>query len=510
MGSRNNILHLLLVALLCLSAWTHDDEGCRHDEIEQDTRLLEIEEDTSAMRDSSDRVLADSSYPSLRIYPYYDYLGTSSFELYVKNELAGPIVSYFASLLKVKYPVAGNLKLSSSVSQICDRSPPSILKGTGVEADLFIYYDTYATEQFVAYAGACYLASGTKRPIIAKTMINSNRMTNPKGDAVIHERNLYTVMHETMHVLGFDNSQFSNFLDASGKKRTGHVKSATIAGKTRTILDIPALTEKLRNYFGCPTLPGAILENDGGSGTAKSHFETKYFLNEIMVSSSNYGRRVSEFSLAVLEGTGWYTADYSYAEPFYFGQGQGCDFMSSTCSSSGTPKFDEYCTGSSRGCTHQGRGGGTCIGTDLLENCKSVRTIDDYDCDNEDAADYARLPDLQVFGRGAGSKCFTGTLNTRQSSNGATSFCFKYTCSGSGSSTQLEVQVGKKTLICTQEGPKTIDGYYGSIACPDPLTFCNTVGKKYCPLGCSGRGKCVNNICQCNSGFKGTDCSMVV
>jgi hypothetical protein len=507
MASHNNILYLLLVALLCLSAWAHDDEGCRHDEIEQDARLLEVEEDTSAMQGGSDRVLASSSYPNLRIYPYYGYLGSSSFELYVKNELAAPIVSYFAAALRVKYPVSGNLKLSSSVNTICDRAPPSILKGTGVAADLFIYYDTYATEQFVAYAGACYLATGTKRPIIAKTMINSNRMLNPNGDPVKHERNLYTVMHETMHALGFDSYQFSNFLDANGNKRTGHVKTAQIAGKSRTILDVPPLTEKLRNFYGCSTLPGAIMENDGGSGTAKSHFETKYFLNDIMVSSSNYGRRVSEFSLAALEGTGWYTADYSYAEPFYFGQGQGCGFMSSTCSSSGTPKFDEYCTSSSRGCSNQGRGGGSCVTSDLLESCKSYRTLDDYDCDNENGADYARFPSLETYGRGAGSKCFSGTLNTRSSSS-PTSFCFKYTCVGSGSSTQLEVQVGKNTITCTKEGPKTIDGYYGAVDCPDPLAFCNTIGKKYCPLGCSGRGKCVNNKCQCNSGFTGIDCAM--
>jgi hypothetical protein len=510
MASRNKILYLLLISLLFLSAWCHDEHSCRHDEIDQDADLLDIEEDLSSIQDGTDRVLASTSYPNLRIYPYYDYLGSSSFELYVKNELVPPLVSYFASALKVKFPVTGNLKLSSSVSKICDRSPPSILKSTGVAADLFIYYDTYATDEFVAYAGACYLASGTKRPIIAKTMINSNRMLNPNGDALQHERNLYTVMHETMHALGFDNYQFNNFLDANGKKRTGHVKSVQIAGKTRTVLDLPPLTEKLRNYYGCPTLQGAVMENDGGSGTANSHFETKYFLYDIMVSSSNFGRRVSEFSLAVLEGTGWYVPDYSYAEPFFYGQGQGCDFLSNTCSTSGTPKFDEYCTGSNRGCALQGRGGGPCTTSNLMENCRAYRTYDDYDCDNDDGADNARLPDLQAFGRGADSKCFTGTLNSKKSSNGATSFCFKYSCVGSGSNTQLEVQLGKNTITCTQEGQKTINGYYGSINCPDPLTFCNTVGKKYCPLNCAGRGTCVNGKCKCNQGASGIDCAMTI
>jgi len=502
----HKIFSLLLISLLCFSAWSYDHHSCRHDEVPQDAGLLDIEEDKSAMHAGKDRMLASTSYSNLRIYPYFGYLGSSPFELYVRNELVPPIVSYFSSALRIKYPVVGKLKLGSSVSKICDRAPPSILTTTGVDADLFIYYDTYSTDQFVAYAGACYLASGTKRPIIAKTMINDIRMLNPNGDPLMHERNMYTVMHETMHALGFDNYQFNNFLDDNGNKRTGHVKSVQIAGKTRTVLDIPALTQKLRNYYGCPTLPGAIMENDGGSGTANSHFETKYFLWEIMDSSSNYGRRVSEFSLGVLEGTGWYAPDYSYAEPFFFGQGQGCDFMSNTCTSS-TPKFDEYCTGSNRGCALEGRGGGSCTTSDLLENCRAYRTIDDYDCESENGADFARLPDLQVFGREAGSKCFSGTLSSRSSTSG-TSFCFKYSCVGSGSSTQLEVQVGKNTITCTQEGPKTINGYYGSINCPDPVTFCNTVGKKYCPLNCTGRGTCMNGKCHCNEGFTGNDCAM--
>jgi len=114
---------------------------------------------------------------------------------------------------------------------------------------------------------------------------------------------------------------------------------------------------------------------------------------------------------------------------------------------------------------------------------------------------------FETYGRGAGSKCFSGNLSSKNANN-PTSFCFKYTCSGSGSSTEVSVQVGSNTITCTEAGQKTINGYYGSINCPDPLTFCNTVGVKYCPLNCSGRGTCVNNKCQCNQGFSGVDCTM--
>jgi len=54
----------------------------------------------------------------------------------------------------------------------------------------------------------------------------------------------------------------------------------------------------------------------------------------------------------------------------------------------------------------------------------------------------------------------------------------------------------------------SVDGLFGTVDCPDPLTFCNTVGKQYCPRGCMGRGTCVDNKCVCNPGFKGIDCGL--
>jgi len=306
-------------------------------------------------------------------------------------------------------------------------------------------------------------------------------------------------MHEIMHGLGFSPNTYKYFVDSNGKTRTGHIKSVSVNGATRTFIDVPPLTQKLRNHYGCSSLQGALMENGGGSGTSASHFERKVFLYEHMTSGSIIGRRVSEMSLALLEGSGWYTPNYAYAEPYFFGKGQGCSFVTgSTCTA-----FDEFCSSSSRGCAPTGRGGGSCRSDSISDNCKYYSPDEDFDCENDNGEDYARLPGLQVYGRNAGSKCFTGTLNTRASSS-RTSFCFKYTCSGSS----LTVQIGNKQIACTKEGTKAVDGYYGSIDCPNPATFCSTVGKKYCPRGCMGRGTCVNGKCQCRSGFTGIDCAL--
>jgi len=324
-----------------------------------------------------------------------------------------------------------------------------------------------------------------------------------KGDVLLHEKNMYVMMHELMHGFGFSTSLYKFFIDSNGRTRSGHIKSVKVNGKTRTFLDVPPLTQKLRSHFGCSSLAGALMENGGGSGTSASHFERKVFLYEAMTSGAIDGRRVSEMSLALLEGSGWYTVNYAYAEPFFFGKGQGCSFVTgSSCTN-----YDEFCSGSSRGCAPHGRGGGSCRSDSISDGCRYYSPDDDYDCENPDGEDYARLPNLQVYGRGAGSKCFSGTLNTRSSSS-STSFCFRYSCSGSGSGTELDVQVGSKTITCTKEGPKTVAGYSGSINCPDPETFCTTIGKKYCPRNCMGRGSCVNGKCQCRSGYSGVDCAL--
>jgi len=133
----------------------------------------------------------------------------------------------------------------------------------------------------------------------------------------------------------------------------------------------------------------------------------------------------------------------------------------------------------------------------------------DNDCENPEAIDNARLPNHEVFGRTAGSKCFEGNLTTLTKST-PTSYCFKYNCTGSGLTTKVEVTVGAYKIICAAEGPMKVTGLNGNIDCPDPLSFCSTVGKKYCPRNCLGRGTCTSGVCKCKVGYKGVDCGLRV
>jgi len=502
---------LLLFALLSLTiAHEYGHHKCTHGDKEHPPHEFgEIDEvGFPVPEDADSRVLA-STY-NFRTYGYYGLLPSGSFKSYMQNTLGPAVLAFFEGALRVKYPVNGQLKVSSS--RVCSISTPSVLR-SGVTADFFMMwdskYDKPASAQsstWVAESYSCYLASGTKRPLVGKTLLNSAVFVNPGSNVLLHEKNIYMILHETTHILGFSPSLYNYFLNSNGKRLSGHVKSGTVSGKKSKIIDVEPLTSRIRKFFGCSTMKGAYLENSGSSATAGAHFERRLFAFEAMTSGLIYQQSYSQFSLAMLEGSGWYSANYDMADAYWFGQGQGCSFLSSTCSSANS-KFDDFCTGSSRGCTAQGRGGGFCQTDVRSDGCKFVHPSINYDCENTGAKSYARLATLQSFGRTAYSKCFEGTLSA---SSGAskTSFCFKYNCVGSGSNTKLQVDVGSKTLTCTEKGSMSVSGYKGYISCPDPLTFCSTVGAKVCPRGCMGRGSCNNGKCACYKGFAGKDCAL--
>jgi len=492
---------LLLIFASIFIAKAHNGYGCTHDHVEHpEPELHDVEEDMSVLQDQG-RMLA-GGYSQIRMQAFFDPLDSapSSFRSYIRNELAPAVLSWFEGALRVKYPVSGKLQVDSN--SICDVRTPDDLQN-GINADYAIIFNHEAISgATVATSRACTTASGTRRPLVATTVFNRNQMDLPNGNVLLHEKNIYVLIHEMMHTLAFSGSHYKNFLDSNGNQREGHIRQTKLNGETRTVIDLPELTEKLRDFYGCSSVPGVYMENDGGTGTAGSHLERKFFLYDVMCSGGIFGRRVSEFTLTFMEGSGWYVPNYDYAEPFFFGQGQGCDFINGGSAS----RHDEYCSGNDRGCSNTGISGGRCVSDAKTDGLKYIDPMEELHCENPNGDDYARLPDLQVFGRGAGSKCFTGSLNTKRSDS-PTTFCFRYSCSGSGSNTELTVQVGNKNLVCENEGEKSVDGYYGTINCPDPLKFCSTVGKRYCPRNCMGRGSCVNNKCVCRSGYSGVDCA---
>lgn len=456
--------------------------------------------DVTISADGDVTTLALTDYPPLRMYANYDRLtqeAPAAFSAYFRNILGPAVISYFQGALRVKYPVTGPLRVTTNT--ICGQTTPTDLRN-GVDTDFYVLFNSYSQSSgIVATTSTCQQAAGSRRPVVGYTTINRYQMQAANGNAIIHEKNIYQLLHELTHTFGFSRFLYSSFVDVNGNPLTGHVKTATVGGTSQTVIDVAPLTAKLRTFHNCQTIPGAIMESGDDS-----HWDKKRYLFELMQSGAISGKRVSEFSLGMIEASGWYLVDYTYAEPYYYAQNQGCSFLNSACTNSGNV-FNEFCTGSSKGCSFMGDVGGFCNSGSNMDGCRYVIPNDNYSCENTAALSNARLPAAEAYGLDAGSKCFTGTLYTRSSTT-PNSFCFKYNCVGTGTATQLQVTVGNTVVTCTQQGSITVPGYFGSLNCPNPQTFCNTVGKQFCPRGCMGRGNCVNNKCQCSAGFTGLDC----
>ena len=447
------------------------------------------------------------NYPNIRIHVDYSLLEESSVKEYIQNELIPPVIDYFQAALKIKRPLKTPIKVPPTQEEICGNPTPQIFHATGALADLslIITTSTVPNSTMVATAYTCRrVQSG--RPAIGRLVFNTKGFLLPEGNFLIHERNMNLAIHEIVHLLGFYPPSYKFFVDEKGNPRTDHFRTFHINGEKRKILDLEPLTQRLRKHFGCPSIPGALLENDGGPGTRNVHFERRIFLYEIMTSGVLYGQRISEFTLALLEGTGWYVPDYSFAEPFPFGQGQGCDFYYGPAIQETT---DEFCVEEGEiGCSPTGRGKGRCSKDSKSDGYAYFYPKLINDCESLTTKTFARLKEHEVFGKDSGSKCFGGTLSLKKKEARSTGFCFKYECRGQGLDTELEVSIGDTKVVCKEEGPLEVFGFKGYLDCPDPLAYCKTIGKQFCPRNCMGRGECVNEKCVCKPGFSGKDCSL--
>ena len=133
-------------------------------------------------------------------------------------------------------------------------------------------------------------------------------------------------LHELSHILAFNYYLFEYF---QGIKYP--ITKAIINGVERTLLKTPKVLEYARGHFGCPSLGGVELENQGGEGSVGSHWESRIMLGDYMISEDYSEQVISDITLAVFEDSGWYSVNYYTGGLFKTGKAEGCDFLQTTC-----------------------------------------------------------------------------------------------------------------------------------------------------------------------------------
>eukprot|EP00966_Prymnesium_polylepis_P202690 4695866-Prymnesium_polylepis.1 len=108
---------------------------------------------------------------------------------------------------------------------------------------------------------------------------------------------------------------------------------------------------------------GAELENQptSGGGCWGSHWEQRLMANEVMAAVTSHSAVYSALTLAALEDSGWYRANYTMAEPLLWGRLQSCSFATGKCIINGVAQNSVFCTTSgAHACTVDHKAIATC------------------------------------------------------------------------------------------------------------------------------------------------------
>ncbi|WOG99020.1 hypothetical protein DCAR_0418366 [Daucus carota subsp. sativus] len=476
----------------------------------------------------------------------------------------GQTADWFKRALSVER-VRGNLQLSgySACGQDGGVQLPREYVEEGVaDADLVLLVTTRPTTgNTLAWAVACE-RDQWGRAIAGHVNVAPRHLT-AESETLLSA----TLIHEVMHVLGFDPHAFTHFRDERRRRRiqvTEQVKDEKI-GRMVTRVVLPRVVMHSRYHYGAfsENFTGLELEDGGGRGTSGSHWEKRLLMNEIMTGSVDTRSVVSKMTLALLEDSGWYQANYDMADHLDWGHNQGTDFVTSPCN---LWKGAYHCNATQvSGCTYNREAEGYCPilnysgdlpqwaqyfpeankggQSSLADYCTYYVAYSDGSCTDIKSA---RPPDRMLGEvRGSSSRCMTSSLVRSGFVRGSTAQgngCYKHRCINN----TLKVAVDDVWKVCPEHGgPVQFSGFNGELICPayhelckkDPVPVpgrcpnsCHFNGdcidgrcrcflgfsgrdcsKRSCPSNCSGHGKCLQNgVCECEKGRTGVDCSTAV
>ena len=354
-------------------------------------------------------------------------------------------------------------------------------------------------EEVLAQAWTC-LTTSDNRPSAGVVEINQE-FSLSKLDSNYHIK--YTLLHELSHVLGFSSTFFElfNFIYTENKN-----------GITKNFLNSPKAVKRAKLHFNCNNIKGIQLENQGGEGSAGSHWESRYMLGDYMISTDYPELVISDIALAYFEDMGFYKVNYYTGGLFRFGKNKGCTFLEEDCVKNNgeeTSFPNDFCTEAEAeaetffcGSSHLNRGDCYIVEYDEKIESQYKHFSNEY-LGGFSAADYCPVsynyydedlePDYNYpyncnFGAqiyedlgeiiGKNSLCFESSLSYNENLDDLYSVCYKVECDRNKK--QIILNILGLTVICP--GTETVlnkpNGFNGQIKCPDYNLVCTS--KNWC------------------------------
>jgi leishmanolysin len=276
----------------------------------------------------------------------------------------------------------------------------------------------------------------------------------------------------------------------------------TISGpngsETFFVFMLPEVRDYARQYYNCPNLIGVPLENNGGSGSAGSHWEKLFHPIEYMNPQVEYPAIISEFTMALLRSSGWYKTAPDSAQRYDWGKGAGCGFFS-ICPTA-QPGYCSAEYNQQRYCTSEYMSKGTCLADSYFSSGCRIISTDAQSCivDTGAATDTG-----EVYGPNSRCIMWTAVASGRTVTRPR---CQRVVCNGDGT---LSIMYGSGvTLQCTGDFQTIqVPNESYTLNCPNIENFCSEYNAR-CPNDCNARGICLSSRrCSCFDGYSGEDCS---
>ena len=291
------------------------------------------------VRNNSSRHLS-GLYRPIRVYletTYFEYQGSQDYNL--KNKMPLLIdalniaVKGIKGLLEVE-DMDNQYLFMDAISTFTyygiEKWSPIFNTGGDIKSDFLIVVKFDNRNELpngiLASAVPVKLEKATYRPIIG--LLTVGRDTSFYSFQKVKEYFNQVFLHELTHALGFLGTMFPYYPNGY----SGTVASHYIRGKQRNLIITPKVVEFAKKYFNCQNIVGVELEDQGGTGSAGSHWEQRILLGDYMGAVIYQEEMtISEFTLATLEDSGWYKVNYYTGGLMRFGKNRGCQFIENNC-----------------------------------------------------------------------------------------------------------------------------------------------------------------------------------
>ena len=410
-----------------------------------------------------------------------------------KNNL-DKIPEYLAKIISVNRETFNEQELLYEINDNCQYSNKihfriSTFNYDISSYDLIVYpvvdsYKEFVSDNVIAAASHCFKSPASGRPIVGIVLLNNN--LNTKRDLEYYIKN--SIFHEFFHVLGFN---------------IGFFEGKNYVVNNVAYLNTSKLLAKAKLHFGCDSMKGLRLENQGEKGSIGSHWDARFMQGELMISEDYSEVVLSDMTLAFLEDLGYYKVNYYTGGLFRFGKNQGCSFLEKECVySEGTLFSNEFCVEPGKAfCTGSHTSKGSCY---IAEYRSALPTSFQYFSNPKvggkvmtdycpisfynKADDNYNYPMNCVYGKkeysdeviGSNSICFETSVNL----NINTTACYKMSCDRTNK--KIIVYIGSQKIECDGEQKIINVNSSDTLNCPDYNMVCTS------SIWCNNMFECID------------------